>query len=331
MRNKIYLFLLFLLSGTPSFATHIVGGELYYQDLGNSQYQITLKLYRDCYNGLAPFDNPAYVFVYDANFTLVQTIEMYNPVINNIPITSTDPCLTPPTNICVEEGVYQETVTLPAIANGYDLVYQRCCRNNSIVNLVNPNLTGATYVAHIPGLNVVSKNSSPNFKNFPPIFLCIYNDIDFDHSATDLDGDSLVYEMCDPYLGADSICPMPSPSSSFCPTPTLPYTNVQWASGYSGSYPFNSSPAISIDPKTGLLSGKPGLVGQFVVGVCVSEYRNGILLSTTKRDFQFNIIDCDNIFATIPAQTQYCDGYTYSFSNTNLKAVKYFWDFGDPK
>src|SRR5688572_22160223 len=29
-------------------ATHVVGGEIYYDHLGGDQYQVTLKLYRDC-------------------------------------------------------------------------------------------------------------------------------------------------------------------------------------------------------------------------------------------------------------------------------------------
>lgn len=329
----LLLFLQSLIIALPAFATHLVGGELYYDDLGNNQYKVTLKLYRDCYNGLAPFDDPAYVFIYNSTGTLVQTVEMYSPSVTSIPIVTNNPCLIPPSNVCVEEGIYEEIISLPPITNGYDLVYQRCCRNNTIVNLVDPNKTGSTYVAHIPGPNVVSKNSSPHFSSFPPLFLCIYDDIDFDHSAVDADGDSLVYELCDPYLGADSACPMPNPNAgSLCPiSPTLPYQNIQWASGYSATYPLNSSPSISINPSTGLLTGKPSMVGQFVVGVCVSEYRNGVLINTTKRDFQFNVLDCDNIYATIPSQQQFCNGYTYSFSNTNSKAVKYYWNFNDPK
>jgi gliding motility-associated-like protein len=326
----IFLFLFNLISCISVIATHIVGGELYYGNLGNDQYRITLKCYRDCYNGQAPFDNPAYVFIYNSSGTLVQTVEMYNPTVTAIPLTSNDPCLTPPSNVCVEEGLYQTDVYLSPVTGGYDLVYQRCCRNHTIVNLVNPGGTGSTYVAHIPGSEVVSKNSSPHFNNFPPVFLCINNEIDFDHSATDADGDLLVYELCSPYLGADSSCPAPSPFNSNCPTPTLPYTSVQWGNGYSGTYPLNSSPAISINSSSGLLNGKPTLSGQFVVGVCVSEFRNGVLLSTTKRDFQFNILDCENVFVTIPAQQLFCDGYTYSYTNTNSKAVKYYWDFGDP-
>ena len=48
-------------------ATHIVGGEIYYDKLSGNQYKITLKVYRDCINGVPPLDNPAFVTVFDIN------------------------------------------------------------------------------------------------------------------------------------------------------------------------------------------------------------------------------------------------------------------------
>ena len=42
-------------------ATHIVGGEITYNCLGNDQYEITLSVYRDCYNGQPYFDQPAII------------------------------------------------------------------------------------------------------------------------------------------------------------------------------------------------------------------------------------------------------------------------------
>ena len=52
------------------------------------------------------------------------------------------------------------------------------------------------------------------------------------------------------------------------------------------------NPAVTINSITGLITGEPTDVGQFVVGVCVHEYRNGILLSTVQRDLQFNVAIC---------------------------------------
>jgi len=53
------------------------------------------------------------------------------------------------------------------------------------------------------------------------------------------------------------------------------------------------NPVVSINSQTGLITGTPRLQGQFVVGVCVSEYRDGRLLSKVYRDFQFNVANCD--------------------------------------
>ncbi|MGZ4035438.1 MAG: hypothetical protein ACXVP4_11280, partial [Bacteroidia bacterium] len=62
MKKKLLFLLLFLTSfSLKNFATHIVGGEIYYDNLGGNNYRITLKVYRDCLTGLAPYDDPACV------------------------------------------------------------------------------------------------------------------------------------------------------------------------------------------------------------------------------------------------------------------------------
>lgn len=52
-------------------ATHIVGGEIFYNCLGGDNYQITLKVYRDCSpnntNG-TQFDTPAPIGIYENGF-----------------------------------------------------------------------------------------------------------------------------------------------------------------------------------------------------------------------------------------------------------------------
>jgi len=66
-----------------------------------------------------------------------------------------------------------------------------------------------------------------------------------------------------------------------------------------------ANPAMSIDPNTGLLTGVPTVQGQYVVGVCVKEYDAlGNLLSTTLRDFQFNVAICeDQVDAQVTADS----------------------------
>lgn len=323
-----------LLISFKNFATHIVGGEIYYDCLGSNNYRITLKVYRDCFTGLAPYDNPASIFIFNNSGTFIDSVEIPFPGSVTLPVTINNPCFTPPTDICVEEAVYQTIVNLPSIPGGYNITYQRCCRNNTILNLINPGDVGSTYMAHIPDASLAPCNSSPRYNNFPPIFLCNGVPLNFDHSATDPDGDSLYYEFCDPYSGLEPSCPiLGSAAASGCAVLASPppYTFVPWLSPYSATFPMSSLPALAVNSFTGLMTGTPNMLGQWVVGVCVSEYRAGVLIDINKRDFQFNVVDCPGLpVASIPLQTFFCFGYNVDFTQSSINAFTYHWDFGDP-
>lgn len=310
-----------------------------------------MKVYRDCIYGIPELDDPAHVTVFRSNGSIFTTLSMQRISYVEIPPDINNPCVTPLTDVCVQEGIYESTVTLPPLTGGYTIVYQRCCRNNSILNLIEPGGVGTTYWEHIPGPEEVAINSSPRFNLFPPIYICRDLRINFDHAATDPDGDVLVYSLCSPFNGLDACCPiiLPSltpqvqnsfctnpPSSFFCPSdnPPPPYALVPFISPYSGSYPMASSPAININSTTGLLDGVPTLIGQWVVGVCVSEYRNGVLIGTHHRDFQFNVIPCRvDVASAIQTQTQFCTGLTVDFGNQSssnaASGLSSFWNFGD--
>jgi len=42
---------------------------------------------------------------------------------------------------------------------------------------------------------------------------------------------------------------------------------------------------------------EPADLGKFVVGVCISEFRDGELLSRKVRDYQFTVVPCDVVVA----------------------------------
>ncbi len=201
---------------------------------------------------------------------------------------------------------------MPAKAGGYYVVYQRCCRNGTILNIVTPSMVGSTYYTHIPGPEIVATNNSPRYKNLPPIFVCKGLKFTFDHSAIDPDaGDQLVYSICAPFQGLDGCCPTiiysspPVSSSNSCPSPPLncpqqapppPYNPVIFTTPYTSSYPIASNPAFSINPSTGILSGTPTMNGQFVFGICIQEFRNKPHLNQDQRKlFVWTVDNADDM------------------------------------
>lgn len=288
-----------------TFAKHIIGGGFSYRCLDNGQYELTLTIFRDCNGGGANFDNPAIIALYQGSDTaplLTLDVNVENITYIDPAEQIDDPCIIIPSGICVEEGTYTFIVNLPVwpSTESYHIVYQRCCRNNSISNIQNPGDVGATYAIEITPESQLECNNSPVFDNFPPILLCANQPIDFQQSAFDEEGDQIIYELCEPLLGAGNEGAPGVPGDPFgcngifpqppCPPP---FPTPDYVPPFTAFNPLAGSPPLSIDAITGELSGTPTALGQYVVAICAKEYRNGQLLSTIRREFQFNITSCE--------------------------------------
>ncbi|MFM7467638.1 MAG: hypothetical protein ACKO2O_07030 [Crocinitomicaceae bacterium] len=123
-------------------ASHIIGGDIYYDYLGNNQYRFFITLYRDCNSTGAEYDNPLKLTIYNAGDVLIQDLSVPFPGSVILPLNFNNPCATPPTNICLERAIYSTVVTLPPTPGGYTVSYQRCCRGPNISNLINPASSG---------------------------------------------------------------------------------------------------------------------------------------------------------------------------------------------
>ncbi len=306
-----YFKLLFILSCLLIFsikleARHIIGGEVTYVCNGNGEYTFTMFIYRDCKGDGAEFDSTPGSLVGTVtlfrNGSVVESVNLAPPVEDAIEPNIDNPCVEIPDDVCVERARYTFSATLPDSPDSYTVSYQRCCRNNTINNIRDPGGTGATYTIELIPRARELCNSSPTFDAFPPIVICSGVPFIFDHGATDMDGDQLVYEFCSPFVGgglAGSGQGVPGDASDpngVAPNPETPppYADVVFIGPEFNPFrPVAGDPVVVIDPNTGVISGTPNINGQFVVGVCVTEFRNGELLSVVKRDFQFNVTTCD--------------------------------------
>ena len=335
IKRKVFLslavFMAVMFSVSNISATHIAGGNIYYECLGGDMYEVTLEVRRDCINGAAnaPFDNPASVGIFNGLGQLTtlgisgQLLMEFNNQ-DTIVEALTSECRVLGSEVCIERTIYKATIELPFEPQGYILAYQRCCRSIDLINVVDPTDTGTTEWISISRKAQETCNSSPKFNNWPTIYACSEIQLTFDHSATDIDGDSLVYKLCTPYAGASDANPIPQPPNR------PPYDLIQWNAGYSTDNPLGAAVPLTINPQTGLLTGTPQLTGQYLVGVCVEEYRDGLLVTTVRRNFEYNIRVCiNNPVADFIVDNPNCEGLTQTFENVSTPG-DYTWNFDYP-
>src|SRR6266446_6690465 len=135
----IILTLLFTLGLLSAKANHITGGQIYYKLTGqtgsNYTYSVSLLLYRDSLSSGALLDPAAPIAIFDRlTDAMVWSSNIPRSGIEVLHLWSPGPCINNPPTVIYQVGHYDFNVTLPASANGYIIVYQRCCRIAGINN-----------------------------------------------------------------------------------------------------------------------------------------------------------------------------------------------------
>lgn len=322
---------------STSKATHIVGGSLTYEHLGGSSYRINLRLYRaaDPCDFHVALQNSARVDVYFGS-----TGAFYQSItVNRIELSLVSPyidsCAANPPCTEIEQGIFTAVVNnMPPLAGGYHLYFETCCRNSAVSNLVSPGTSGPGgggegFYCKVTDNTLLLTNSSPQWKQPPPVFICQGFDIDFDHGATDADGDSLAYSFYTPFSDYDYLSAAPWDITFTAGVPN--FVNVAFIPPFSATNPLDISGSSSLSIGTdGVIHGIPPDLGRFAAGVRCDEYRDGVLIGSIYRDFQFNVVYCPPPIAPVIGESSSCDGdYTVTFSNLSSydASTTFFWDF----
>ena len=239
----------------------------------------------------------------------------------NVPII-VSPCISNPPNLVYTYKTYSFVIELPGNNTGYTVAFQTYSRQGSNNILVNQ---GANYLCVIPGLNVLPAplvDNSPKY-SLPVSVICENSPFTLDFSATDVDGDSLVYNFCNAYDGGLA------PQADFQDPAPPPYNSVIYVNPYNGAFPMG--PSVTINPNTGIISGTAPPAGKYVICVCASVYRNGVLITVARKDLIVEVSGCIPLVANPNFTPLTCDGFTVNFQdNSTGNPTNYAWDFGDP-
>lgn len=317
-------------------ARHIKGGEISYTYIGSGgngtdRYRLMLRLFLDCNASGSQLDNEVSIAIYGSSSQAAASGSPFTlPLVEDefINLSAPNPCIVNPSPVCYRVRTYSKEITLPRTGDGFTAIFQRCCRIDGINNL-RPNVSiGSSYVTEIHGSDVLPSgtNSSPYFVVKDTVLICQNRPFRLDFGAFDPDRDSLSYTFCNAYT-----CPS-NPPVITNPPPANQIDFVGYAPGYSGGQPLGAN--VTINPRTGLISGIAPPGGNYVVCVCVTEWRNGKRLSTHRKDFNVQIDDrCDFAAAQLAPTYTNCDNFTYNFKNEAPPSpliTSYFWDFGVP-
>jgi hypothetical protein len=266
MKKGLFVLLASLYSFS-SFASHGTGAEIWYEHDTLNTYTIHYRLYNQCMS-IPP---PATMTLYYRSNSLSIAPQSTTLTLNstyNFNTCSANACNSPSSNFLgFEIGEYTASVTLPAVANDwYFYVYwlSRQVGSNLATN-------GNLYVdATLDNLTTPFNNS---VEAFAPIDMVQF----FNTQTTlnlpliDSDGDSLDINFITPMSGSFNGVPM----------------NLSFLPGHTVTNPFNSTPAPLLNAANGNLTLYGNNMGGYNTAFRIDEYRSGLLIGSTVRDYMF--------------------------------------------
>lgn len=316
-------------------ADHIIGGDITLKYTGTpDEYNLSVNLFVDLSQrtndrpGAGDFDPRLYIYRKRDN-QLMQTVVM--------PFRSTK-TLFGANNPCAQQvklqlalWEYGRTVSLPAAqyndTQGYYVIYQRCCRNQNLSNVLNPGNTGSAF--RLDFTLPTTPNSTPVFALPDAKYVCINEPFVLGFKATDAEGDALKYELTDPLAGyLDFNNPV-----DFNGTPRATYPAIRWGSGYSAINAIQGLQPLRIDGN-GTLTVTAQQVGLFTFSVLATESRGGATLSQTRREYQLPVVDCKKNTTTPPPITyngksatavERCDDSAVTLATPAATGFTYQW------
>ena len=281
-----------LLLAGPARATHLVGGELELTHVAGTTYTLALNLYFDAYNGDPSLIDASLTASFFDKATNSRLLNLAMPLVSNALVNYTNPACTRPT-LVTRKLIYRKDLTLDpgnySAPQGYYVAVERCCRNASIGNIVNPGNAAQTYYLEFPA---VERSGQPFYDSTPQLFpaladyACLNELFTYDFAGRDADGDSLTYELVTPLNGHASIS-MPKPTAT-----ASPYPPISWNPGLSATNAIPGAPTLGIGRLSGRLTVRPTSLGLYAFGVRCSEYRRGEKIGEVRRDFQLAVLLC---------------------------------------
>ncbi len=323
-----------LLQPLAVYANHLVGGEMTYQCLSPGEYEITLTIYRDCLSLVNHDDLIGGLFNASTLEPLDQNLE-FNVLEDDIEYLPQEPSINCALDVCRERGQHKVNLALPANDDGYIVSVTRCCRSSDLLNILSPATTGFTCFVLIPPATdpEACANNSAKFSQLPLQTACVSEDSTYELGAQDSDGDELLYRLCSAIIGGSPEMPNPDPIAP-------PYEEALWNEGYSTTMQLSEDSELELNPETGTLTFNPAHTGNFLLVVCADEYRDGVLINTTRREFTIHVQECfsANLYLeddpeALPNQDGEsifgCAPFTISPSTEQAQGRSYIWEFGN--
>ncbi|MBX7094606.1 MAG: gliding motility-associated C-terminal domain-containing protein [Flavobacteriales bacterium] len=278
-------------------ASHVPGGNITYECVGPNQYAITLTLFEDCGTAFESNGNQTITITNDCGITGLTSLTLTNTIFQQ---EVSQLC---PAQIGQSEcnggtlpGVWMHQwtgiVTLPDTCDSWTFAYSSCCRNTSINS---PNQDSYYWESTLNNADAPC-NTSAQITSQPIPYVCANQPVNFNMSALDPDGNTLVFSL------------IPAMTSA---TGTITYNPP-----YTGAVPITG---ITINSATGQINFTPTVLGNFIVAVLIEEYdANGNLVGSVVQDFQFEVITCTNQVPSQPAGgiTNYTGGGVQTSANS---------------